>query len=117
MQREWAERWVAALISEKYIQTRHCLHNATGYDPIGVLADISGLGYYAYDPFEAGQDLQPRGFLLFDTGENAPPTIIGQLQELVGISFYSIGLVAEMNDRGASFKEIAAYIGQHWETM
>jgi hypothetical protein len=63
MQQEWAKRWVNALNSGRYSQTRHCLRDGTGYDPLGVLADISGLGYYSDVPVEEGEEHKPRGFL------------------------------------------------------
>jgi hypothetical protein len=104
MQKEWAKNWVRALISGRYPQTRYCLRDGTGYDPIGVLADISGLGYYSDLPIEEGEESRPRGFLLYDdTSENVPPTIIGQLQELTALEFTSIGAIAAMNDKGMSF--------------
>jgi hypothetical protein len=78
MKREWARRWLGALTSDKYPPTKHCLHNAEGYDPIGVLADISGLGYYSSALMEGDDELRPRGFLLYDNSDNAPPTVIGQ---------------------------------------
>jgi hypothetical protein len=113
MKKEWAKRWVRALISGEYPQTRHWLRDSTGYDPLGVLADISGLGYYSSVPFEKGEELQPRGFILHETSESAPP----QLEELVGLRFESIGILAEMNDKGMSFKHIAGYIAKHHEAL
>jgi hypothetical protein len=113
MKKEWAKRWVRALISGEYPQTRHWLRDSTGYDPLGVLADISGLGYYSSVPFEKGEELQPRGFILHETSESAPP----QLEELVGLRFESIGILAEMNDKGMSFKHIAGYIAKHCEAL
>jgi hypothetical protein len=80
-----------------------------------VLADISGLGYYSSVPFEKGEELQPRGFILHETSESAPPTVLGQLEELVGLRFESIGILAEMNDKGMPFKHIAGYIAKHHE--
>jgi hypothetical protein len=117
MKKEWAKRWVRALISGEYPQTRNCLRDSTGYDPLGVLADISGLGYYSSVPFEKGEELQPRGFILHETSESAPPTVLGQLEELVGLRFESIGILAEMNDKGMPFKHIAGYIAKHHEAL
>src|SRR4051794_27030994 len=110
MKQEWAKRWAEALIGARYPQTKHCLHNAEGYDPIGVLADISGLGYYSSAPMEEDDELRPRGFLLYDNSDKAPPTVLGQLEDLTGLSFRGVGIIAEMNDRGASFKQIAAML-------
>jgi hypothetical protein len=117
MKKEWAKRWVRALISGRYPQTKHCLHNAEGYDPIGVLADISGLGYYSSAPMEEEDELRPRGFLLYDNSDKAPPTVLGQLEDLTGLSFRGVGIIAEMNDRGASFQQIAGFIAKHWEAL
>src|SRR3954452_18577507 len=63
----------SALVNGKYAQTKHCLHNGEGYDGLGVLADISGLGYYSSVPMEEGDELRPRGFLLYDNSDKAAP--------------------------------------------
>ncbi|MBV8849992.1 MAG: hypothetical protein JOZ16_10470 [Methylobacteriaceae bacterium] len=117
MEQEWAKRWVRALVSGRYPQTKHCLRDGIGYDPVGVLADISGLGYYADVAVEDGDEDKPRGFLLYDDGDEAPPTVIGQLENLAGIRFDSIGKLADMNDRGVPFNELAGYIAQNWEQL
>src|SRR4051794_35496513 len=117
MKEEWAKLWVGALISDKYPQTKRSLHNAEGYDPIGVLADIAGLGYYSSVRIEEADELRPRGFLLYDNSDKAPPTVLGQLEDLTGLSFRGVGIIAEMNDRGASFKRIAGFIAKHRETL
>jgi hypothetical protein len=82
-----------------------------------VLADISGLGYYSSVRIEEADELRPRGFLLYDNSDKAPPTVLGQLEDLTGLSFRGVGIIAEMNDRGASFKRIAGFIAKHWETL
>jgi hypothetical protein len=117
MQKEWAKRWVRALISGGYPQTRQCLRDGKGYDPLGVLADISGLGYYSTVPFEEGEESKPRGFILYDTSQSAPPTVLGQLEELVGLRFESIGTIADLNDKGMPFRHIAGYIAKHYEAL
>jgi hypothetical protein len=76
------------------------------------LADISGLGYYSDVPVEEGEEHKPRGFLLYDDGETAPPTVLGQLETLAGLKFITIGTIAEMNDRGLPFKDVAAFIAR-----
>jgi hypothetical protein len=117
MQKEWAKRWVRALISDEYPQTRNCLRDGRGYDPLGVLADISGLGYYSSVPFEEGEESKPRGFILYDTNPTAPPTVLGQIEELVGLRFESIGIIADLNDKGLAFKHIAGYIAKHYDAL
>jgi hypothetical protein len=117
MHEQWAQRWVRALISGRYAQTKHCLHNAEGYDALGVLADISGLGYYSSVSMEEGDELRPRGFLLYDNSDKAAPTVLGQLEDLTGLSLRSIGIIAEMNDRGASFVRIAAFVAKYWQAL
>jgi hypothetical protein len=66
---------------------------------------------------EDGEEHKPRGFLLYDDGEAAPPTGLGQLEMLVEIRFQTIGILAEMNDRGVPFKELAAFIARNWEHL
>jgi hypothetical protein len=36
---------------------------------------------------------------------------------LVEIRFQTIGILAEMNDRGVPFKELAAFIARNWEHL
>jgi hypothetical protein len=43
--------------------------------------------------------------------------VLGQLENLAGLSFRGLGIIAEMNDRGASFKRIAEFIAKHWEIL
>jgi hypothetical protein len=43
--------------------------------------------------------------------------VLGQLEELVGLRFESIGILAEMNDKGMPFKHIAGYIAKHHEAL
>ena len=117
MQKEWAKSWVRALVSGRYQQTRYCLRDGRGYDAIGVLADISGLGYYSVLPVEEGEERNPRGFLLYETGEYVTPTILGQLQELVELKFTTLGASVAMNDQGMSFKHIAGYIAKNWDNL
>lgn len=117
MHKEWAKRWVRALISGSYPQTKHCLRDGTGYDPLGVLADISGLGYYSDVPVEPGEERKPRGFLLYDDGEAAPPTVLGQLETLAELKFNTIGTIAAMNDGGVPFNELAVFIAKNWEEL
>jgi hypothetical protein len=43
--------------------------------------------------------------------------VLGQLETLAEIKFETIGIVAEMNDRGVPFNELAAFIARNWEQL
>jgi hypothetical protein len=44
-------------------------------------------------------------------------TVSGQLETLAGLKFITIGTIAEMNDRGLPFKDVAAFIARNWEYL
>jgi hypothetical protein len=36
---------------------------------------------------------------------------------LAGLKFVTVGTIAEMNDRGVPFNELAAFIARNWEHL
>ena len=68
-------------------------------------------------PFEEGEESKAGGFILYDTSQSAPPTVLGQLEELVEFLVESLGTIADLNDKGMPFRRIAGYIAKHYEAL
>jgi hypothetical protein len=104
MNRELRDKWVAALRSGEYKQARGWLSHKGGYCCLGVLCDVAGLSRNHRDPVE---------FVFNDAGRDDDEMILGALRKDVdGDGDYAKRL-AELNDNGASFDEIADYIEAH----
>jgi hypothetical protein len=87
MDKDIKEKWVKALRSGEYKQTRHVLRDDDGHCGLGVLCAVQGIA-----------DRQIRGMQFWsDKPEHWPDE--DQTKEL-----------ADMNDTGSSFAEIADYI-------
>lgn len=100
------EKWVKALRSGKYVQGRHFLKNSTNqYCCLGVLADISGVKSECKDD-EAGYRFD------FDNSENNPFLTFPSREwlERIGLSDEKGKILAQMNDSGKDFQEIANHI-------
>lgn len=97
MQKELEESWVKALRSGEYEQGQGALCNNGQYCCLGVLAEITGnLKPYQDTPYKS------MGQYVFFPGMDF-------FQE-VGLSDWDGYTLAEMNDGGSTFKEIADYI-------
>lgn len=94
---EWKAKWVAALRSGEYKQISGQLRNAAGHCCLGVLCDISGAGGWSDNNYIAADD-ERSGSLPFG------------VLDLTDISFADERRLADMNDSGATFAEIADYI-------
>lgn len=91
-------KWIAALRSGDYAQTRGVLRGARGFCCLGVLCDV-----VAPD----GWDMC-NGYYDHHTRETMPSDSISQL---AGISHQDANTLASMNDEyGASFQQIAEWI-------
>lgn len=105
MNQEIKAKWLEALRSGKYQQTRKVLRDSNGYCCLGVLCDVMGVEWVKDD----GCFL-----VLYDNGEGRvgreagmPPSEImreAKLDELFA------GVLAEGNDAGDTFAELAARI-------
>jgi hypothetical protein len=62
MDPELKKKWVEALRSGKYEQTKECLHNDDGYCCLGVLADIKGVEWKR----EVGEELGEKTFVFYE---------------------------------------------------
>jgi len=97
------EQWLTALRSGEYRQTDSYLHKGNGFCCLGVLADICGAGWEQYD-FDISEGI----FHIKGTEETAiyrGPN--GELSD-------EAETLAEMNDNGSGFGEIADYIERHF---
>lgn len=94
MDKELKKKWVDALRSGDYEQSRHYLYDGTGYCALGVLASCLGVPDHV---------LQKQGFL-----RHIP------LSRLIGEDREETTFVT-MNGNGASFAEIANFIENEWE--
>jgi hypothetical protein len=110
-------KWVEALRSGKYQQTKDRLASPTGYCCLGVLCEVaieSGL------PLDVDEN---RGFKLYDNTSVSLPTSVcewaflksdpapgnAKVKTKVGHEDW----LSNINDRGASFDEIADMIEEH----
>ncbi len=100
-------KWLAALRSGNYKQTKKFLRNADGFCCLGVLCDIVDSGGWRGNEEREG----------FTSFEHWDGTTIPHEELLVdsGLGFGGDAILvaerlAEMNDGGSTFKEIADYI-------
>ncbi len=109
MKSEWTRKWVAALRSGKYEQTKGRLRTSSGFCCLGVLCDIMPVGEWQreseYGKYEYVYKPAP------DMQSHLDMTLSIDMARLVHPKLYSeqTGL-ANMNDNGASFEVIADYI-------
>lgn len=111
MKQDIAKKWVKALRSGKYKQTKEVLFNGTGYCCLGVLCEVVGMS--------PTRDL--RGFHYDNMGLLLPEAAM----QLSGIKTDGADLIiagryttlANQNDHGKSFKQIANFIEKHWKDL
>lgn len=114
MKKTVMKKWVKALRSGEYKQTKGRLRNSVGFCCLGVLCDI-----YAKDK-KIKEFWIPYGhaFSAGDTDAVFLPTHIKKYSNLKSVNG-SIGnmSLAGQNDRGKTFPEIADIIEQHCEEL
>lgn len=118
MKKSVADKWVQALRSGKYKQTRDVLQNKDGYCCLGVLCDISPTKI----PKIINYDLFINGYLLGDqrsikdwAGVKTDSGLIGKPTN--SISMNELDSLVVMNDNGFSFDEIADIIQILWREL
>ena len=100
-------KWIAALRSGDYKQGQNFLAADDTFCCLGVLCDVVGVPYTLNDDGERTYD--------FGSGRTSDQMLRGDLRS----SLNSLGCldcaatVAEMNDEGSSFAEIADWIATH----
>ncbi len=133
MKKEIAEKWVEALRSGRYKQTKKRLHKDDGYCCLGVLCELSGLsqwaegerdGYgamtYHYNTIDPVYGTQRKD-------ESYPPPLVKEwaglkmVNPIVPADFVKTEYdttLGELNDSGEyNFDSIAAIIEKHWKTL
>lgn len=105
MNAEWKQKWVQALRSEQYQQTRGELRDYDGerhsFCCLGVLCDL-------YDRSRWHNNTSCYSFLGDLYWSMPPPGVLAE----VGLSEAEANALAQMNDDGVSFHAIAAHIEQ-----
>lgn len=101
---EFAKLWSDALRSGKYHQTYFSLRRRReaggfAYCPLGVLADL-------YDPSKWGNGVEQT---LYDGSRTLLPE---EVRQAVGLSLQDQDMLANANDLGASFNEIADIVDE-----
>lgn len=106
MDQDLINRWLAALRSDKYVQSIGALRNGGGFCCLGVLCDVStDMGKWEGGQWEKGG---PTDYVWLDTHKNHWSGKLPQnLREAAGLSEWDEEKLMEMNDRGQSFKKIA----------
>jgi len=113
------QQWIEALRSKQYEQTTACLRTEQGYCCLGVLCDL-----YAkeHDDVEWGKDYEGGGYAFLNEIQTLPLAVM----KWSGLSnenpHYVVAdeetgkkkiCLSTVNDKGASFEEIAQLIEEH----
>ena len=109
--KEVMELWIKSLRSGKYKQTQACLKNDEGFCCLGVLCDLASKdgGNEWYAPNQDGQFAFVGFGNISDT--EMPPE---ELTAYVGMSYDDAHAVANMNDDGYTFSEIADHLEKEY---
>lgn len=106
MRAELKKKWIEALRSGKYKQTKGVLRNESGFCCLGVLCDISG------EEWEPGSDGE-----FYAKGMSSWSVISGDLRAELGpdenVCDDVHDKLTDMNDYGSSFEEIADWIEEN----
>jgi len=105
MRQDIADRWIEALVSGKYKQGKEYLYKNGKHSCLGVLCDIYSNDLMVYgkrdylpsDVMEWADMVTPTGLYLVDRNHEES--------------------LADLNDDGHSFKELANIIAYHWEQL
>jgi len=118
MKAEWKDKWVAALRSGEYKQTREQLYDGKGYCCLGVLCKITGKKffrddynhYYHYYVKDTQNGIREDIVL--------PTDVMNEVDMRTKNGAYRPGLLlVNLNDSGKTFSEIADVIEEHWEAL
>ena len=108
MKKENAMKWIKALRSGKYEQTRSGhLRDSDGYCCLGVLCHINNITITGDETLPDYFDLQ-----MLDLSSND-----GQLPKYYKTKHGKLNTLAELNDVGLSFKQIANIIENNYEYL
>lgn len=107
MNPELKARWLVALRSGKYKQTRRVLKNDAGFCCLGVLCDLINPNVWVKSP--SGGYNHNDGVSSTPSSEIPSASKTG-ITDLDHAGRGAAGILANMNDHGKSFREIADYI-------
>jgi hypothetical protein len=113
MKEQVKDLWVAALRSGEYKQTQTVLHDGDGYCCLGVLCRVLGKQFApAYTNHE-------RAVYLCEGSTVLLPRVVRDEAGMKSDSgaFGVARSLADLNDKGVPFDEIASLISEHWETL
>lgn len=112
MKEEIKDKWVAALRSGKYVQTRDRLKDYdNGFCCLGVLCDISGVSEW-----KVGVD----SYVYLNKDGTLPLSVMewAGLRSPDGeVSGQEHDSLAEINDAGNTFETISQIIEKHWKEL
>jgi hypothetical protein len=104
MNTEIKEKWIEALKSGEYSQAQNTLRDGNCFCCLGVLCDVIDKTKWKPDRYPLEESKCP---MLYEGVEIIPPrTVIDK----AGLKIEQCQILAEMNDGGSSFTEIADYI-------
>ena len=110
MNKELKKRWVAALRSGEYQQTREYLQDEIGYCCLGVLCDLVDSNKWSVVDNEDYPIYISYCFDNYITDREFPDH---NWLKNIGLDPDTARYLASQNDEGASFKEIADYIQEN----
>ena len=101
-----AKQWVAALRSEQYKQTTGALRKGDSFCCLGVLCNLHAIAH----PKIARKEVDPREYLRH--GGTLPNKVMrwAGMSTQTGLLFYRGDTLADLNDHGSPFDEIADVI-------
>lgn len=125
-----AKKWVAALRSGEYQQCQSRLRNKTGFCCLGVLCDLyrkeagAGVGEWAPHQMTIDDGYKEDGYIWIDDDDQSTGMLTGSVRDWAGMDRSDGGFrdpgpmaghisLADMNDTGRSFEEIANIIEAH----
>lgn len=123
MKQAIAKRWIKALRSGKYKQTQRVLKDDKGYCCLGVLSDLYGVDWSK----RKRKDYNGTGYFCKKITKHVQGHILlpedvknwAGMKDING-TFKADGKFDQLtakNDSGASFKEIASAIEEHWKEL
>ena len=111
MNQQVKQKWVSALRSGDYQQTKYYLHTGDGFCCLGVLCDLYGKEHNVeWNLANNGNNYE------FQDRPSCPPFSVTEWAGIVSSNPYICSrsfTLAELNDNGSTFNEIADLIEEH----
>ena len=113
MKKDIAEKWVKALRSGKYEQGIACLNRSNKFCCLGVLCDL------AVKEGVSIKVTQRKKYMFYNGVKSVLPLMVQEWANMTspqGVLFNG-GALTAMNDKGATFEEIAKIIEKSWKIL